>query len=207
MNEKWYPEKVLVGSEGTPGTYNFMESVFHKEKHFAYAEFGFYRADTARNICERFPNCFLYLFDFFENVDFAQEKLSVFDNKIYYYGNSRNYNDSYNWSLIKLIEKNQNQPIFDYCFLDGAHTFAIDALNFFLCDRLTRVGGYIDFDDYDWTLRGSSLDPKKIPAIADQYTDEQIDSKQVALIVDHIVRPDSRYKEIVKNKIFQKIAS
>lgn len=64
MNEKWYPEKVLVGSEGTPGTYNFIESVFHKEKHFAYAEFGFYRADTARNICERFPNCFLYLFDF-----------------------------------------------------------------------------------------------------------------------------------------------
>ena len=48
MTEKWYPEKVMVGPEGTPATYNFMASVFHKEKHFAYAEFGFYRADTAR---------------------------------------------------------------------------------------------------------------------------------------------------------------
>jgi hypothetical protein len=206
MIDKWYPKKIMVGPEGTPGTYNFLESVFHKERHFAYAEFGFYLADTARNICDRFPNCSLYLFDFHENIGNAKEKLQVYANKIFYYGNSQKYNDSYNYSLIKLIKENQRQPIFDYCFLDGAHTFGIDALTFFLCDRLTRVGGYIDFDDYDWTIRDSSLDPKKVPAIADQYTDEQIDSKQVAMIVDHLVRPDSRYKEIVRNKIFQKVA-
>jgi hypothetical protein len=63
-------------------------------------------------------------------------------------------------------------PIFDYCFLDGAHTFSIDALNFFLCDKLTRIGGFIDFDDYNWTLRGSSLDPSKVPEIGEQYTAE-----------------------------------
>ena len=206
MNQNWYPEKLNVGPEGTPGTYHFMESVFHKEEHFSYAEFGFYNADTSKNICERFPNCSLYLFDFFENVTKAQKKMSIFDNKIFYYGNSQKYNDSYNWNLIKLIEKNQSKPIFDYCFLDGAHTFAIDALNFFLCDRLLRIGGYIDFDDYSWTLRGSSLDPHMISATGDQYTDEQIDAKQVALIVNNLVRPDNRYKEIVTNKIFQKIS-
>jgi len=207
MSSAWYPEKVLVGSQGTPETYNFMEKVFHREKHFSYAEFGFYKADTARNVCERFPNCSLHLFDYYENINNAKEKLKIFENNIYYYGNTQKYNDSYNWSLIKLIETNQNEAIFDYCFLDGAHTFAIDALNFFLCDRLTRVGGFIDFDDYTWKLRGSSLDPTKIPVIADQYTDEQIDSRQVALIVDHLVRPDKRYIEVVKNKIFQKISA
>lgn len=207
MSIAWYPEKARVGPQGTPETYRFMEKVYHREKFFSYAEFGFYKADTARNVCERFPNCSLHLFDYFDNINNAQNKLKIFENKIYYYGNTQKYNDSYNWNLIKLIERNNNEPIFDYCFLDGAHTFAIDALNYLLCDRLIRVGGYIDFDDYSWKLRGSSLDPLKVPAIAEQYTNEQIDSKQVALIVDNLVRPDKRYREIVENKIFQKISN
>lgn len=206
MNREWYPSEVKVGPDGTRATYDFMEKIFGRESHFAYAELGIYRGDTSRNVCERFPNCSLHLFDFFSNLERAQKQLSVFKNEIFYYGNSQKYNDSYNWNLLKLIETNQNKPIFDYCFLDGAHTFAIDGLTFFLCDRLTKVGGYLDFDDYSWSLRGSSLDPLKIPEIAAQYTEEQIDSKQVALIVDHLVRPDSRYKEIVTNKIFRKIA-
>lgn len=76
------------------------------------------------------------------------------------------FNDSYNWNLIKLFKSSGFQPIFDYCFLDGAHTFAIDALSFFLVDKLLKVGGYVDFDDYGWRLRNSSLDPEKIPEIS-----------------------------------------
>ena len=105
---------------------------------------------------------------------------------------------------MKLLESNK-EPIFDYCFLDGAHTFAVDALNFFLCDKLTRVGGYLDFDDYSWTLRDSSLDPTRVPIIGEQYTDEQIDSCQVAKIVDLLVERDNRYIEIVPKKIYQKV--
>ena len=101
---------------------------------------------------------------------------------------------------------NRGKQLFDYCFLDGAHTFAIDALNFFLCDKLTRIGGFIDFDDYGWKIRGSSLDPIKVPAIKEQYTDEQIDSQQVALIIETLVKTDKRYKEIASNKIYQKLA-
>ena len=97
-------------------------------------------------------------------------------------------------------------PIFDYCFLDGAHTVAVDALTYLLCDKMLRVGGYIDFDDYNWRLRGSSLDPSRIPEIGDQYTEEQIDAFQVKMIIDALVRRDARYKEVVKDKIFQKIA-
>ena len=206
MSNSWYPAKIVVGPEGTPSTYRFMETQYNRERVFSYAEFGFYKADTARNVCQLFPNCHMHLFDFYENIDAAKAKLSVFPNLVSYYGNTQKFNDSYNWSLIKLLSSNRNEPIFDYCFLDGAHTFAIDALNFFLCDRLTRVGGFLDFDDYGWTLRGSSLDPVKVPVIDDQYTDEQIDTPQVALIIDHLVRPDKRYKEIIEGKIFQKIS-
>jgi hypothetical protein len=207
MNENWYPSKLAVGPQGTSETYNFMKNIFHNEQHFNYSEFGIYRADTALNVCDIFSNATLYLFDFYDSLEDAKAKLSKFPNKIYFYGNTQKHNDSYNWSLMKLIRCQNGNPIFDYCFMDGAHTVAIDALNFFLCDKLLKVGGYIDFDDYAWRLRGSSLDPIKVPVISEQYTDEQIDSYQVKMIVDDLVKPDLRYKEIVPNKIYQKIAN
>lgn len=202
----WYPKKLRVWAAGTPETYLFLQSIYQPDARFTYAEFGIYKADTARHVCELFPAATLYLFDFHENIEAARERLSGFPNEIHYFGNSERFNDSYNWALGKLIEQHPNDPIFDYCFLDGAHTFAVDALNYYLCDRLLRVGGYIDFDDYRWTLRGSSLDPSLVPEVLQQYTDEQIDSAQVKMIIDLLVRPDPRYKECVKNKVFCKLA-
>lgn len=206
MADNWYPPTLKVGLSGTPGTYQFMKSVYGPNQHFSYAEFGIYKADTARNICQIFSNSTLHLFDFNTAIDAARETLAHFKNRIFYYSNTQKFNDSYNWALMRLINENNGEKIFDYCFLDGAHTVAVDALNFFLCDRLLRVGGYMDFDDYEWRLRGSSLDPEKIPVIADQYTDEQIDAFQVKMIVDDLVKRDKRYIEVVKDKIYQKVA-
>jgi hypothetical protein len=204
--DNWYPRRVLVGPEGVPGTYEFMSSIFAAEQSFTYAEFGIYRADTADKVCQLFNKSTLYLFDFNNTIDRAKKRLSVYQDRIYYFGNTQKYNDSYNWSLMKLIRETNGGKLFDYCFLDGAHTVAVDALTFFLCDRLLKVGGYMDFDDYGWRLRESSLDPAKVSVTAKQYTDEQIDAYQVAMIVDDIVKRDKRYKEIVTNKIFQKVS-
>ncbi len=206
MAENWYPKTLKVGPAGTAGTYDFMKRVFKPGQHFHYAEFGFYEAATAENVCQLFPNAGLHLFAYPETVERAKKKLSKYSNKIFYYTNTQKYNDSYNWSLLQLLKEQDGVPFFDYCFLDGAHTFAVDALTFFMCDRLTRVGGYLDFDDYSWSLRGSSLDPAKVPVIGDQYTDEQIDAQQVALIVDELVKRDPRYVEVKRNKVFQKTA-
>jgi len=203
--KNWYPEKVAVSPDGTPSTYQFMSSVFNIDQHFEYAEFGIWQAATATNVCNLFPNSSLHLFDFYENIENSKKVLSKFSNKITYYPNTQKYNDSYNWSLAKLLKVQNTKALFDYCFLDGAHTFAIDALNFFLCDKLLKIGGFIDFDDYSWTLRGSSLDPLNTPEISDQYTNEQIDTKQVAMIIDLLVKTDDKFIEIVKNKIYQKI--
>jgi hypothetical protein len=202
---KWYPETLRVTEDGTVRTYRFMETVFQPHQAFSYAEFGIWKADTAANVCRLFPNATLHLFDFEENIRAAREKLSVFPNQITYYANSQRYNDSYNWALGKLVLKGKATPIFDYCFLDGAHTFAVDALNHFLCDRLLRVGGFMDFDDYNWKLRGSSLDPALVPEILLQYTEEQIDKRQVKMIVDGLVKTDPRYVERIPNKVYQKL--
>ena len=121
------------------------------------------------------------------------------------FGCSYKYLDSYNWQLMKLI-KYHTVPIYDYVYVDGAHTWAIDGLTFFLVDRLLMPGGFIDFDDYDWSFGGSpSLNPRVFPLTAKLYTEEQIESRQVRLIVDLLVKRDSRYKAVVENKIFQKL--
>lgn len=206
MNENWYPIKLRVGSEGTPATYEFITKTYKSNQSFRYAEFGIYKGSTALKIHELFPKSEVHLFDYEDTLNDFKERVFNSYNRYYFYGNTQKYNDSYNWSLIKLIQENQNKPIFDYCFLDGAHTVAVDALNFFLVDKLLKIGGYLDFDDYSWKLRGSSLDPKYVPEVSEQYTDEQIDSQQVKMIIDILVKPDSRYEEVIPNKIFRKIS-
>jgi hypothetical protein len=67
------------------------------------------------------------------------------------------------------------------------------------------VGGYVDFDDYAWTLAGSpSMKPQVFPDVCRLYSPEQIEERQVALVVDLLVRPDPRYEELLENKVFRK---
>jgi predicted O-methyltransferase YrrM len=62
---------------------------------------------------------------------------------------------SYNWELMRIIEKQTKngicKPIFDFCFLDGSHNFEIDCCAFFLLDKLLNPGAYILLDDLLWT--------------------------------------------------------
>lgn len=67
---------------------------------------------------------------------------------------------SYNWELMKIIQRQTRgattEPCFDFCFLDGAHSWETDGLAFFLVDKLLRPGGWILFDDLHWTYATSA---------------------------------------------------
>lgn len=203
--QTWYPKTLGVLPQGS-GAYDFMMKTIPRDAAFHYAEFGIYQGSTALHVANLFPRCTLHLFDFADTLQEAADRFKDLPNKVHTYGNTQKYCDSYNWPLMKLIEKADGQYMFDYCFLDGAHTIAVDALTFFLCDKLLRPGGFMDLDDYGWRQRGSSLDPARIPVTAELYTDEQIDAYQVKMLVDIIVRKDKRYKEVLPNRIFQKIS-
>ena len=200
--EQWYPEKLGVGPDGTPRTYQFMKGVYAQDAPIKYAEFGIYLGDTARNVAEMYPNAEIHLFDYGEQLDRVKYKFERYGNRVHYHPCTQKYMDSYNWNLINIIGTGLK---FDYCFIDGPHSVAVDALTFFLCDKVLNIGGYVDFDDYDWNMRGSSVDPTKVSETAMLYTDEQIDAYQIKMVVDKLVKTDTRYETMIGNKIYKKI--
>jgi len=76
--------------------------------------------------------------------DFALEKILtvVYDDK------------SYTWTLMAMIDDGRHNT-FDFCYIDGAHNWDTDGFAFFLVDKLLKKGGWILFDDLDWTYNDS----------------------------------------------------
>ncbi|MBK9242958.1 MAG: class I SAM-dependent methyltransferase [Acidobacteria bacterium] len=147
----------------------------------------------------------LYLFDFQEKVDTvaAQLRERGYSNVIACGCSSRRL-DSYNWPLAKLLREH-DRPLFDFVYLDGAHTWVHDALAFLLIDRLLQPGGYVVFDDYDWTIAASpTVNPNRTPIVRELYTDEQMHTPQVKWVVDLLVKRDPSYLEISENQIYRK---
>ena len=60
---------------------------------------------------------------------------------------------SYTWYLLDRLEKQDRK--FDFCFLDGSHTWETDGLAVLLLERLMSPGGMIVLDDLDWTYETS----------------------------------------------------
>ena len=173
-----------------------------------YAEIGVYRGDTALRVAELLDGeGELHLFDFEDRLAPVLDRMAAAGHRnVVAHPNSRRLLDSYNWSLMRMLSEHP-EPVFDYVFLDGAHTWALDALAFCLVDRLLAPGGYVDFDDYAWTLaRSPSMRPEVFPDVRRLYSDEQIVQPQVALVVELLVRRDPRYRELVADKVFQKAA-
>ncbi len=98
---------------------------------------------------------------------------------------------SYNWRLMKFIEENQ-EPIFDMCYIDGAHNWFVDGFSFFLVDKLLKPGGLIIFDDMGWTYGGS--DSLKTTDHVKRMPIDERNTPQVKLIFDLLVKRHSNYE-------------
>jgi len=201
----WYPSGQLSVTAADRDTVETFKASGGK----VFAELGIYRGHTTAAIAEHLAgDGEIHLFDYEDMVQELAGRLRASGHEnVVCHGNSRKALDSYNWSLMKLLETHQ-RPMFDYVFIDGAHTWGVDALAFFLVDKLLHVGGHVDFDDYTWSLGISpALNPKAFPATATMYTPEQIEVPQVKKVVDLLVKRDARYVEIVPNKIYKKLTA
>lgn len=97
---------------------------------------------------------------------------------------------SYTWRLMRMLEEDP-KPRFDLCYIDGAHDWFVDGLAFFLVDKLLKPGGWIIFDDVDWTFASS-------PSLADseyvkRMPKEEKETAQIRKVYDLLVRTHPSY--------------
>jgi predicted O-methyltransferase YrrM len=97
---------------------------------------------------------------------------------------------SYTWRLMRMLQEDPT-PRFDMCYLDGAHDWFADGFAFFLVDRLLRPGGWIVFDDMDWTYAGSPT--LRNTQMVKQMPEDERTSKQVRLVYDLLVKTHPAY--------------
>lgn len=100
---------------------------------------------------------------------------------------------SYTWELMNIIQRQSGAgncaPCFDFVFLDGAHTWDPDGFAFFLADKLLRPGGWVMFDDLNWTLAASRSTEAAVP-------EDQMVAPQVQLVFDLLVGQHPGYDHL-----------
>jgi predicted O-methyltransferase YrrM len=100
---------------------------------------------------------------------------------------------SYTWELMRLLDRDP-QPRFDFAYIDAGHTWDVTGFGFLLVDRLMAPGGWVLFDDLDWTLATS-------PALRDaaetrRLPEEQRTTPQVRKVFELLVRTHPDYLEV-----------
>jgi predicted O-methyltransferase YrrM len=119
--------------------------------------------------------------------------------------------EGYTWDLSDIIQKQERK--FDFCYIDGGHTFESTALAFILTDILLEPGGIIVFDDVYWTVEKSIKKyGSKILSIYTYRTStpKQKIIPQVKMVCDVII-PNYRYTLIEELerfnwRVYQKIS-
>jgi len=102
---------------------------------------------------------------------------------------------SYTWHLMAMLEE-ERAPRFDLCYFDGGHTWDATGFAFFLVDRLLRPGGWVIFDDLDFTYDGLRGTPdwswiERLPA-------EERSTRQVRKVYDLLVTRHDDYEGFVE---------
>jgi predicted O-methyltransferase YrrM len=102
---------------------------------------------------------------------------------------------SYTWRLMRLLEDDPT-PRFDFCYLDGAHTWDDDGFAFFLVERLLRPGGWLLLDDLDWTFDNSPT-LRATPRVQ-AMPPAQRTTPQVRKVYELLVKPHPRFDRFVE---------
>jgi predicted O-methyltransferase YrrM len=106
---------------------------------------------------------------------------------------------SYTWWLKEQVERRSDadgnvEPLYDFCYLDGAHNFTIDGLAVVLVEKLLRPGGWLLLDDLGWTYEGGSHGPGQGPDDLHLSTSERT-APHVRAVFDVIVRQHPAFTE------------
>lgn len=99
----------------------------------------------------------------------------------------------FNWRLMKMLEDGKG-PRFDMVYLDGGHTWDVTGFAFLLIDRLLRQGGWVIFDDIDWSY-ATSTKFKDDPEIARRFPEDYRVTPQVRKVFELLVQQHPDYAD------------
>lgn len=110
---------------------------------------------------------------------------------------------SYTWWLKSQIEQRTDEagntrPLYDFCFLDGAHNWTIDGLAVYLVERLLTPGAWLLLDDVNWTYARDGEEVSLSPPSDKMFTmsQDELQTPHVGAIVDVILRSHPAFNEI-----------
>ncbi|MEI6160755.1 MAG: class I SAM-dependent methyltransferase, partial [Roseococcus sp.] len=143
----------------------------------------------------------LHLFDFEDVLATLMAELGAAGwNNAVPHPNGRQLFDSYSWSLARMLRDMRaagQDGIFDFAYLDGAHTWSHDAPAALALVSLLRPGGVLLLDDFRWTLATSpTMNPERQPITAARYSPEQISTAHVALVCEVFLDHDPRLEAL-----------
>lgn len=93
---------------------------------------------------------------------------------------------SYTWELGRLVRDGRRE-LYDFCYFDGGHTWDLTGFGFVLVDMLLRPGGWIIFDDLDWTIEKSISKREGRESAYAKYSEDELRAKNVRMVFDTIV--------------------
>ncbi len=105
---------------------------------------------------------------------------------------------SYTWRLMKLIRQSGEHQ-FDFCYLDGGHSWDATGFAFFLVEKLLRPGGWILFDDLNWRyarLASRYRERRQItPEWLARMSNEEIQTPQIRRVWELLVKQHPSFCE------------
>lgn len=101
---------------------------------------------------------------------------------------------SYDWYLKEQVQRRSNdagfcEPIYDLCYLDGAHDWTIDGFAVVLVEKLLRSDGWLILDDLTWLPPQSSVD-------AFGYSGAERAEPHMKAIFDLIIKQSPNFTEL-----------
>lgn len=108
----------------------------------------------------------------------------------------------YTWFLHDDIRRQSRdgfcRPIYDLCIIDGPKNWTIDGCAFFLVDKLLKPGGWIIFDDYDWTYAAADQSRSATDGITHRsLCDEERSIPHIREVFELLVMQHPSYSQFV----------
>jgi predicted O-methyltransferase YrrM len=104
---------------------------------------------------------------------------------------------SHTWEMARMLQAGEGGT-FDFCYLDGGHTWDVTGFAFVLVDMLMRPGGIVVVDDLNWTIARTIERNPDAAKLYSSYSEDEKAARPVRLVWNTIVPHLGCRREILR---------